>query len=261
MDGGTEQLSAVITPLRFTRLLAASLLSLIAAVSVAIAAEGPTRFLAARPSRVLLAGSSNLAEWRCSGKTIAAEVEIDATAEKINEVIDRVEDGNIAAWMATPEKARFPQPRFHLSIPIGTLRCGNRIMERDLVHALKADRYPAIEFRFLRLAGAIERDIDRNLYEARVLGKISAAGVTRPMVLPVVAQRINRNRFRLRAELPLRMTDFDITPPTALFGMIKAANELKVRFDLILQPVADTSTPDSKGVLRAEDESVKRSGS
>ena len=55
------------------------------------------------------------------------------------------------------------------------------------------------------------------------------------MRVPVVAERVARDRFRLRARLPLRMTDFGVTPPTALFGMVKAKDDLVVTFDLYLQ--------------------------
>jgi hypothetical protein len=227
-------------------ILRATLLMLSATV---VFAAGPARFEAARPSTVLLQGSSNLAAWRCSGTSLTAEVEIEATVDKINEVIDRVEDGNVSAWILTPEEARLPQPRFWLSIPIESLRCGNRVMEGDLRRALDAERYPAIEFRFTRIDGALHRDMDRDLYETTVLGELFVAGVRRPVKLPVVAQRISRSRFRLRAELPLRMTDFGVTPPTALFGLIKANNDLKVRFDLVLQPVAANTSLKAQGSL------------
>jgi hypothetical protein len=46
---------------------------------------------------------------------------------------------------------------------------------------------------------------------------------------------VARDRFALHARLPLRMTDFRITPPTALFGMVKAKDDLVVQFDLILE--------------------------
>lgn len=227
-------------------ILRATLMTLSATVAFAF---GPARFEAARPSTVLLKGSSNLAEWRCSGTSVIAEVEIDATVDKINEVIDRVEDGNVSAWILTPEEARFPRPHFWLSIPIESLRCGNRVMEGDLRRALDAEHYPAIEFRFTRIDGALHRDMDRDLYETTVLGELSVAGVRRPVKLRVVAQRVSRSRFRLRAELPLRMTDFGVTPPTALFGLIKANNDLKVRFDLILQPVAPNTSLEAQGSL------------
>jgi hypothetical protein len=61
------------------------------------------------------------------------------------------------------------------------------------------------------------------------------AGSSREVEVLVIAERLTRDRFRIRAELPLRMTDFGIQPPTALFGMVKAKDELLVRFDLTLK--------------------------
>lgn len=210
---------------------------LIALLPASNAAAQGTRFAPSGATRVVLVGSSNVADWRCTGRRVDARVEIEASLARITEVLDRIEDGNISAWMTNPEEARFPAPEFRLSIPIASLSCGNRVMEKDLSQALKADRFPAIEFRFLSLGGPVQRDIDENHYELLVVGEITAAGVTRRMSVPVIAQREGRSRFRLRAHLPLRMTDFGVTPPTALLGLIKAQNELKVQFDLRLQPV------------------------
>lgn len=224
--------------------------------SAAALAVAPARFQAASPSTVLLRGTSNVADWRCSGTTIHANVEVDSTLAKINEVIDRIEDGNVAEWVLTPDEARFPQPRFSMAIAIQSLRCGNRIMESDLRSALKAASHPAIEFRFTGLDGSLTRDIDRDLFEAEVLGEISAAGVKRQVRVTVVAQRVSGTRFRLRAELPLRMTDFGITPPTALFGLVKANDDLKIRFDLLLQPA-----PADKSLEAHGSQSDPRSGS
>jgi len=119
--------------------------------------------------------------------------------------------------------------------PIAAFRCGNAVMERDMRQALRAGRYPSIEFRFKELRGVIEHDIDRNEYGAVVAGELTMAGVRKEIELPVVAQRLGRDRFRIRAEMPLRMTDFGVKPPTALFGIVKAHDDLVVRFDLTMQ--------------------------
>jgi polyisoprenoid-binding protein YceI len=138
--------------------------------------------------------------------------------------------------MTDPSRARFPQPRFDIEIPIGTLRCsGGKPMERDLQSALKAANFPAIRFHFRELRGAVSHDIDSNTYRARVGGEISIAGAARPLELTATAQRLSRDRFRVRADIPLRMTDFGIAPPRALFGMVRAADDLNVQFDLILE--------------------------
>ena len=190
-------------------------------------------------SRLVMEGSSNVTDWRCSGTSLEAEATVAATIEKINDVIDRIEDGNIGVWMSDPSQGSFPAPSFRLRVPIRTLRCGNSVMERDMNRALKSGQYPTIDFRLVELRSGVQHDIDRNVYRARIAGELVLAGSRREVVLVVTAQRIARDRFRVRAELPLRMTDFGITPPTALFGMVKAGDELVVRFDMMLQVAHD----------------------
>lgn len=215
-----------------TRLTTIALLLVLAAGST----RGENSVLRPGPASMLvMQGSSNVIDWRCRGMSLDGRMNVAASMEKINAVIDRIEDGNVGVWMANPSDGRFPQPAFEMQIPIATLRCGNRGIERDMRTALKADRYPVIEFRFKELRGHIEHDLDRNVYEARIAGEITLAGARRDVEILVTAQRIDRERFRLQAELPLRMTDFGIAPPAVLFGVIKVRDELYVRFDLMLE--------------------------
>jgi hypothetical protein len=198
-------------------------------------AEPQTHLVSSAASVLVLEGSSNVTGWRCRGTTLDGRMEVAAPLAHINEVIDRIEDGNIAGWMSNPTAARFPQPSFNLTIPVSTLRCGNRQMERDMYQALRSQVHPDIAFRFTQLVGGVNHDIDRGTYRAMIAGELTLAGATRTIRVPVEATRLAANRFRLRARLPLRMTDFRITPPTALFGMVKAKNDLVVNFDLVLE--------------------------
>ena len=217
---------------RRTLLCAATLLLL--AVS---AAPSDTRLSVAPQSSLLLNGSSNVAPWRCTGTTLNGSMEVAEPIDKINGVIDHIEDGQIQALMDNPAGARFPQPTFDLMIPIETLRCtGGRPMENDMRGALKAQQFPAIRFRFTQMHGGIEHDIDRNTYEATIEGQLSLAGHTRDIRLRVEAERVSKSLFRMHAQLPLKMTDFGIAPPSAFFGMLRAADQLSVEFNLFLQP-------------------------
>ncbi len=185
------------------------------------------------PSKLVLQGSSNVAPWRCSGTTLEGAMEVAAPLQRINNIIDRIEDGNVA--LLTTATATFPPPTFQLTVPVHTLRCGNRQMERDMYEALRSEQHPTIEFHFSELIGGVNHDIDGGSYHAKIAGVLSLAGAKRNVTIDVEAERIAPNRFRLRARLPLRMTDFRITPPTALFGMVKAKDELVVSFDLVVE--------------------------
>jgi hypothetical protein len=209
-------------------------LSLLLCASVLEGAEA-TRLVASTASTLMLEGSSNVTGWRCRGASIDAEMVIGTTADHINQVIDRIEDGNIGVWMANPSRGRFPTPSFDLNIPVKEFRCGNRVMESDMSRALKADRHPNVEFSFRELRGGVRHDLDTGLYHATVVGDLTLAGVTRRIEVTVSAQRLSRSAFRIRAVLPLRMTDFEVTPPSAPFGAIRARDNLTVRFDLTLR--------------------------
>lgn len=208
---------------------------MVVAAAVPLHGAAQTVLTPASQSTLVLAGSSNVTDWRCSGHSLEGRLTVAAPIEKINAVIDRIEDGNIGVWMNDPSQGRFPEPSFRLRVPIETLRCGNAVMERDMNRALKAGAHPAIEFRFIGLRSHIEHDIDRNVYRARIAGQLELAGVQREIELMIRAERIAPDRFRIRAEMPVRMTDFGITPPTALLGIVKAHDELTVRFDMTLK--------------------------
>jgi hypothetical protein len=207
-------------------------------LAAAVRAAEATRLTAGAASAVVLEGSSNVTDWRCSGTSIDARMVVATSPDHINEVIDRIEDGNIGVWMSNPSQGSFPAPEFDLTIPVKTFRCGNRIMEGDMRKALKADAHPAVQFSFRELRGGIQHDLDTGLYRAAISGDLTLAGVTRKIDLTVSAQRLSRTSFRIRAVLPLRMTDFAVTPPTALFGAIRARDSLTVHFDLTLEIAA-----------------------
>lgn len=212
------------------------LLPLLAAVLAAVpATAADTRLIAGVGSAVVLDGSSNVTEWQCRGTSMDALMIVPTSPEHLNAVIDRIEDGNIGVWMANPASGRFAVPSFRLRVPAAAFRCGNRVMESDMRRALKAGRHRNVEFAFRELRSGIEHDIDHDVYRAQIAGALSLAGVTREIQLTVAAQRLSRTRFRVRAELPLKMTDFGVTPPTALFGAVKARDALTVRFDLTLE--------------------------
>jgi hypothetical protein len=200
-------------------------------------AQEVTRLVSVQPSSIKLNGSSNIARWECKGATISGRFEVSAPLEEINRTIDELESTKAAVFSIDRSPSGvWARPDVLLRIPVSSLDCGNRIMERDMHNALKAEAHPFIEFRFKDIRGAIVHDTPNERFQARVSGDISLAGVTRTIDLTVNAQRVARDRFRLQATLPMRMTDFGIKPPTGLFGAIKARNQLVVTFDLMLQP-------------------------
>lgn len=200
-----------------------------------------TRFEPEPNATIVLEGSSNVRDWTCRGDTIEGAALLPASLGRVNEVLDRIESGDVAPWMSRRDEAGFTAPKVRMEIPIATLRCGIRAMNRDMYEALEADEHPSIVFEMTRVAGPIVHEIDQGRYRITIEGTLQLAGTSRGVRLEVTGQRISRERFRFSGELPTRMTEFGIAPPTGLFGLIRARDELTVQFDFHFRAAAPTS--------------------
>lgn len=185
-------------------------------------------------SRIWLDGTTNVHAWHCAGGGLAAEFEIDAPTAALEERLDAWERGPSGSHLGGPGEVPVSwHARMALRIPIAVLDCGNAAMERDMRQALRAGAYPVIAYRFGRVREARFLPVGPvPAFLLEIEGEISLAGTSRPIVVEVTATRIAARRFRLRGGLPLRMTDFGIPPPVALFGLIRARDELWVSVDL-----------------------------
>ena len=99
-------------------------------------------------------------------------------------------------------------------------------MSRDV---LQTSAYPEITF---EAPAAAASPIGPGRYRARLDGNLSLHGVTRPH--PITAElQVLDDALRLLGECPLRLSDYKISPVSALGGTIRLKDELKISFDLI----------------------------
>jgi polyisoprenoid-binding protein YceI len=153
-------------------------------------------------------------------------LEIDATLEEINARINAIPPGGAV------ERHDHALPRFRLAMPVLSLRCGNRLMDKDVYRSLRASEHPAIVFELASLPGAVKHEVVGDSYRTAVNGDITVGGTRRRITFDVEGWRLGHDAFYLRARVPMRMTDFGVRPPTALFGLIRARDEIKAYFEL-----------------------------
>jgi polyisoprenoid-binding protein YceI len=67
-------------------------------------------------------------------------------------------------------------------------------------------------------------------------GKLTIAGVTRDVTMQISGTRDSGGMYFLTGQLPIRMSDYGIKPPTAMMGTIKTGNDVKVTFRWAVQP-------------------------
>lgn len=234
-----------------TRAGATLILLLLQASTVAVAAGdgagGGLELVASDRSRIQLEGSTNVHRWSCEGESVEARMSVDAPMARVEALLATVEAAVVSG--AIPENLELPEvppPSFRLVVPVHSLDCGNPRMERDLEEALAADRHPLIEYRFQVLERAILEPAMEGVprrYRLEVLGTLKLAGVSREIRSTAFAEPLEEAAFRIEGTLELKMTDFDVTPPTALLGIIRARDALSVHFDLHLESVAEPERP------------------
>ena len=65
-------------------------------------------------------------------------------------------------------------------------------------------------------------------------GTIAVAGVEKCVQLRIATERLADGSVIARGTVPLLMTDFGVTPPTGLFGLIRSHNEIVVKFEVVI---------------------------
>lgn len=115
---------------------------------------------------------------------------------------------------------------------VNTLDCGNSMMNEDMYNAMNADRYPTIEYELIQAKAISDSTID-GWFMLKTTGSLTINGVSNQIEMVVRVKALSGNQFRLIGTKTLSMHDFNIIPPTALWGLIKAHDTLVVNFDLI----------------------------
>lgn len=108
-----------------------------------------------------------------------------------------------------------------------TLKSGTRGLDNNAYKALNTDKNKDIKFVLKELSGS------GSSFNAK--GDLTIAGVTKLVTFPVRLST-SGNRFTFEGSLDTKLTNFSITPPTALMGTVKTDDEVKLSFKTTFQP-------------------------
>lgn len=151
-------------------------------------------------SQMTISGTSSLHDW----ESIVEEIHGTATLVLVDSKVEDIKD-------------------LVVTIPARGIKSGHTIMDDKTYRALMDGEYPNIVFR----GTGIEETSDNSLL---VSGILSVAGVEKEVEIPVVYE-LNEQKLIVSGSLDLKMTDFNIEPPTALFGTLKTGDEITISFN------------------------------
>ena len=164
-------------------------------------------------ARVTLSGASNVHPYEASTSTV--------TVTRVQVAPGVVGDSTDALLAPGALES------FAISIPAATLTSPREGLGEHLQKALKVRQYPDIAFALARL----EPGQAPNRF--RGIGTLTIAGVTREVTLDLTIQQSGA-RFNVKGTLVLLMTDYGITPPKAMLGMLKTDPKVTIDFETAL---------------------------
>lgn len=165
-------------------------------------------------SRIGIAGSSNVNRFYCGSPQIQGQLKGKWAADSFN----------ISHYTA----------RVYLTA--NSLDCGSRRMNKDMYKALDSENFPIIEYQ-LQDIQEIRRSGETGQFMVNTVGLMTVAGKSLPVTISFEIDALGDKTFRIRGARQLSMHDFNITPPKALLGLIRANDQIEIRFDIVVMVI------------------------
>jgi hypothetical protein len=174
------------------------------------AANGP---VAVETARVVINGTSNIHAYTAESKDVRlVSVKVanpPAAATFWNDVL---KPGELQA--------------FEIALRADSLHSTKDGLDKNMHKALKAEQHQEIAFRLTRLDAAAAAG-------KKAVGVLRVAGVEREVTLDLTLVRRDA-ALVVSGQTAFLMTDFGITPPKAMLGMLKTDPKVTINFETVL---------------------------
>jgi polyisoprenoid-binding protein YceI len=147
----------------------------------------------------VVAGTSSIHDWTMESKEGSGKAVLileDGALKKINSLV--------------------------VEMPVKSLKSGKGQMDKNAYEALKENKHPIILFELTNVKEITKQHIIAN-------GKLSIAGTTRPVTLKV-DYKVTDNTIQFTGKQEITFTEYEMSPPTAVFGTIKTGDKLELSF-------------------------------
>jgi hypothetical protein len=157
--------------------------------------------------------------------TIHGSMSIHNWVETIDEVTGDIVAGRHAGGGADLTSIRIVMGVRSIRSDMGT------VMDNKTYKALKADADPQITF--LLDAPVTVLPFRRGEKPIALAGHLTLAGVTRPVALLVDYFEVTTDSMQFEGRQVIKMTDFGVKPPSALFGTLRAGSDITIYFKTV----------------------------
>jgi polyisoprenoid-binding protein YceI len=118
-----------------------------------------------------------------------------------------------------------------VTVPVTSIESGKNVMDKKTYNALESDDHPTITY---ELTKVLSLENTNGSYKLKTEGTLTIAGTTKTVQMTVKGTTVENGVIRFEGSKSLKMTDFNVDPPTALLGTLKTGDEVTVNFALTL---------------------------
>ncbi|HNP19828.1 MAG TPA: YceI family protein [Fulvivirga sp.] len=171
-------------------------------------AQSISQIVLDRESSFQITGTSNINQFKCKIK-------------------QGFHEGKMAIWSRI-EGDKISFKNTSVTINVNQIECANNHITSDLREALKEEEYPTISLELLSISGhyTLEKDVAKTL--------ITMAGKSKIYNLDYDVKFLNDKSLQIRLKANIQLQDFDITPPTALMGLIKVNDTITIDLNFVI---------------------------
>lgn len=158
----------------------------------------------AKNSQLVVTGTSSLHDWEMEATNFNAETLLKMDGNSISEI-----------------------SKIEFKAPVSGLKSGKNTMDNKAHDALKEKKFPEIKF-------SLDKNNSVNISgsKANLTGLLTIAGKSQEVKLTADFDVENPQKFSVTGSVPVKMSDFEIDPPTAMMGAIKTGDDVVVKFTL-----------------------------
>lgn len=164
---------------------------------------GPISF--ERGGSIEIEGTSNVHGWSCDVDQYTATAAGEASGTTLT---------SLSALRVNVAPAR--------------IDCDNSTMNKKLRDALGTS---AISYTMTNATVGAARG---NRFPIQVNGRLSVHGQSRGVSIAAQAQALGGNRFKVTGSVPVVMSQYGISPPTAMLGTMRTGDRVTVKFDVTM---------------------------
>ncbi len=120
----------------------------------------------------------------------------------------------------------------NLVVVAESLKSGKSSMDKNTYKALNTDDYKNITFQLVEVKEVVSKGDGK--FSVKSIGDLTITGIKNRISLDFTVGT-RGGKINLVGEKKIKMTDFEIDPPTALFGTITTGDDLTIKFTTIFK--------------------------